>query len=283
MSNLLKKGYTITKNDRIIDYNELIKAKLQTILESDQRESADPDGFVRGLSAEVVEELVSDDDAAGDADGAANAGSEAASKPTAQRIAQAEEEAKNIVDEASRQAEQIVADAKDQIEKAGEQAMEQGYREGLNKAENETAARINELEKEYEDKKHTLEQEYIQLKNQIEPELVEVLMEVFSKVTMTVAEDNQDIILHLINGVLKNTEQSREFVIKVSLEDYPFLINNQGKLYCAMTKEVSIDIIEDSSLSRNQCIVETDGGVFNCSLDVELGNLIKKIKLLSCL
>lgn len=280
MSNLLKKGYTITKNDRIIDYNELIKAKLQTILESDQRESADPNGFVRGLSAEVVEELVSDDDPATalTEDGAV-VDAEAISK----RIAQAEEEAKNIIDEASHQAEQIVADAQEQIEKAGEQAMEQGYREGHERAENELAARTRALEQEYEDKKKSLEQEYTQLKKQIEPELVEALMDVFSKVTMTVAEDNHDIVLHLINGVLKNTEQSKEFVIKVSSEDYPFVINNQGKLYCAMTKEVSIDIIEDSSLNRNQCIVETDGGVFNCSLDVELGNLIKKIKLLSCL
>lgn len=281
MSNLLKKGYTITKNDRVIDYNELIKAKLQTILESDQRESADPDGFVRGLSAEVVEELVSDDDTAAalTEDGAARSDSEAVSK----RMALAEEEAKNIIDGASHQAEQIVAEARQQIKNAEEQAREQGYRAGLDKAENELASRMKALELDYENKIKAFEQECAQYKSRIEPELVEVLTDVFSKITMTVAEDNQDIVLHLINGVLKNTEQSKEFVIKVSSEDYPFVVNNQGKLYCAMTKEVSIDIIEDSSLGRNQCIVETDGGVFNCSLDVELSNLIKKIKLLSCL
>lgn len=281
MSNLLKKGYTITKNDRVIDYNELIKAKLQTILESDQRESADPDGFVRGLSAEVVEELVSDDDTAAalTADSDAGINPEAVSK----RMAMAEEEAKNIIDEASHQAEQIVADAKQQIENDREQAVNQGYREGVDKAQEELDIKVKALEQEYENKKQALEQECEQYKSRIEPELVEVLTDVFAKITMTVAEDNQDIVFHLINGVLKNTEQSREFLIKVSSQDYPFVVNNQGKLYCAMTKEVSIDIIEDSSLERNQCIVETDGGVFNCSLDVELGNLIKKIKLLSCL
>lgn len=281
MSNLLKKGYTITKNDRIIDYNELIKAKLQTILESDQRECADPDGFVRGLSAEVVEELVSDDDTAAvlTADSDSNINAEAVSK----RMAMAEEEAKNIIDEASHQAEQIVADAKQQIENDREQAVNQGYREGADKAQKELDIKVKALEQEYENKKKVLEQECEQYKSQIEPELVEVLTDVFAKITLTVAEDNQDIVFHLINGVLKNTEQSREFLIKVSSQDYPFVVNNQGKLYCAMTKEVSIDIIEDSSLERNQCIVETDGGVFNCSLDVELGNLIKKIKLLSCL
>lgn len=281
MSNLLKKGYTITKTDRVIDYNELIKAKLQTIMESDQRESADPDGFVRGLSAEVVEELVSDDDAASEL--AANEASKIDSEAISKRIAMAEEEAENIINAASIRADQIVEEAKQKIKNAEEQAREHGYQEGLDKAVNEFEAKKKALEQDYENKMSALVQDFEQRKKQLEPELVDVLTDVFNKVTLTVAEDNHDIVLHLINGVLKNTEQSKEFVIKVSLEDYPFVVSNQGKLYCAMTKEVSIDIIEDSSLGRNQCVVETDGGVFNCSLDVELSNLIKKIKLLSCL
>ena len=50
-----------------------------------------------------------------------------------------------------------------------------------------------------------------------------------------------------------------------------------------MTKDVNIDIFEDKSLNKNECIIETDGGVFNCSLEVEMKNLIKKIKVLSCI
>jgi flagellar assembly protein FliH len=67
------------------------------------------------------------------------------------------------------------------------------------------------------------------------------------------------------------------------MEDYKFLINNQGKIFVDMSKEIQINIIEDASLQQNQCIIETDTGVFNCSLDIELNNLISDLKLLSCM
>ena len=96
-------------------------------------------------------------------------------------------------------------------------------------------------------------------------------------------EDNKDIIIGLINGVMKNTDISNEFIIKVSPEDYKFLVNNQGKIYCSVSKEVTMDIVEDATMKKNQCIIESDTGVYDCSLDIELNNLIEDIKLLSCL
>jgi flagellar assembly protein FliH len=69
----------------------------------------------------------------------------------------------------------------------------------------------------------------------------------------------------------------------VSKEDYPFLIENQGKIYLASPKDINLNIVEDSDLAKNQCIIETDGGVFDCSLDIQLEQLIKEIKLLSCM
>jgi flagellar assembly protein FliH len=82
---------------------------------------------------------------------------------------------------------------------------------------------------------------------------------------------------------MHNAETSREFVIKVSPDDYNFLVQNQGKIYCAMSKDVQIDIVEDLSMTKNQCIIETDTGVYDCSLDIQLHNLIKEIKLISCI
>ena len=40
-----------------------------------------------------------------------------------------------------------------------------------------------------------------------------------------------------------------------------------------------MDIVEDATMKKNQCIIESDTGVYDCSLDIELNNLIKDIKL----
>lgn len=277
MSNLLKRSSVINKDERVIDYNDLIKKKIQTIMESKHNEM-DVDGFINGLHADVVEELISDDGTA-DAltDDAAMGEQQAAAS-----LENANAEAERIIEEARLQAEQIIADANKNADAAFEEAKQNGYYEGNEKAQEEMNIKQAQLEAEFDNKRKELEQEYNNLKESIEPELVEVITDVFRKVTGVVAEDNQEIILHLINDVMHNADGSRDYVIKVSPDDYKFLVNNQGKIYCAMSREVNIDIVEDATLERNQCMIETNTGIFNCSLDIELNNLIKNIKLLSC-
>lgn len=277
MSNLLKRSSVINKDERVIDYNDLIKKKIQAIMESKHNEM-DADGFINGLHADVVEELISDDDTA-------DALTEDAAMGEQQAAASLENtnaEAERIIEEARLQAEQIIADANKNADAVFKEAKQNGYYEGNEKAQEEMNIKQAQLEVELDNKRKELEQEYNNLKESIEPELVEVITDVFRKVTGVVAEDNQEIILHLINDVMHNADGSRDYVIKVSPDDYKFLVNNQGKIYCAMSKEVNIDIVEDATLERNQCMIETNTGIFNCSLDIELNNLIKNIKLLSC-
>ena len=238
----------------------------------------DADGFINGLHADVVEELISDDDTADALTEDAAMGEQQA----AASLENANAEAERIIEEARLQAEQIIADANKNADAAFEEAKQNGYYEGNEKAQEEMNIKQAQLEAEFDNKRKELEQEYNNLKESIEPELVEVITDVFRKVTGVVAEDNQEIILHLINDVMHNADGSRDYVIKVSPDDYKFLVNNQGKIYCAMSREVNIDIVEDATLERNQCMIETNTGIFNCSLDIELNNLIKNIKLLSC-
>ena len=277
MSNLLKRSSVINKDERVIDYNDIIKKKIQAIMESKHNEM-DADGFINGLHADVVDELISDDDTA-------DALTEDAAMGEQQAAASLENtnaEAERTIEEARLQAEQIIADANKNADAAFEEAKQNGYYEGNEKAQEEMNIKQAQLEAEFDNKRKELEQEYNNLKESIEPELVEVITDVFRKVTGVVAEDNQEIILHLINDVMHNADGSRDYVIKVSPDDYKFLVNNQGKIYCAMSREVNIDIVEDATLERNQCMIETNTGIFNCSLDIELNNLIKNIKLLSC-
>ena len=120
-------------------------------------------------------------------------------------------------------------------------------------------------------------------RNKIEPELIDVLTDVYNKVILSIADEDKEVLVHLINGVLSDAEKSDEFVIKCSPQDYSYISENQGKIFCNMSKDITLDITTDETLGKNDCIIETDGAVFDCSLDKELANLTKKIKMLSCL
>ena len=60
MSNLLKVGTTISKSERIIDYNDIIKDRVEAARAA-KRQKADSDGFIYGLNADVVERLPEDE------------------------------------------------------------------------------------------------------------------------------------------------------------------------------------------------------------------------------
>jgi flagellar assembly protein FliH len=264
---LLKVGTTISKEERIIDYNDVIESRV----EAARKRIAGNSGFVSGLDVDFVEQIDGFD---GD--------EEAAALDEGINLEEVQQQADQIIEDANARADEIVAQAESHASNILENAKKDGYQAGMIRVEQEYTQKQQELEQQYQDMQLKLQTEYDDLKQRMEPELVETLLEVFSKVTHTIAEDNKDIVLHLINDVMKNSDNSHEYTIKVSPDDYDFVLNNQGKIYCAMANEVTIDIVQDITLKQNECVIETESGVFDCSLDVEMNNLIKDIKLLSC-
>ena len=270
MSNLLKRATIIDKDERIIDYNKIIEEKIAL---HRQAAMSSKDGFVEGLYMPEVEQLVDED-----------------GNPV--EAGQPEEPAVDL-DEIRAQADAIIADAQAQAQQIvnlanaeSDSIRQSAYDEAYTKASADAQAQFENMQKElageYDKKHEELQTEYESLKAQMEPELVDVILEVFSNVTHAIAEDNKEIVLRLVNHVLQDANISNEFTIKVSKEDYSFMVQNQGKLYCAMNKDIQVDIVEDAKLSKGQCMIQADSGVYDCSLDIQLENLIKEIKILSC-
>ena len=267
---------TIITTTDIKNINEKIKEKLQAVIDAESAAGdQSSDGFVNGLTADVVERLTQDDDA--------NEETSATQEELENHINELREEAESIIADANEQAQKIIDDADEQVKRAAKEAKDNGYEEGLAQADAEYSLRKDELEKEYESRKKQLEQEYTEKRNKIEPELINVLTDVYNKVILSIADEDKEVLVHLINGVLSDAEKSDEFVIKCSPQDYSYISENQGKIFCNMSKDITLDITTDETLGKNDCIIETDGAVFDCSLDKELANLTKKIKMLSCL
>lgn len=271
MSNLLKYNHVVVKNEdkHVIDSNELLKnilsAKKNTTSGNSFAEKSipDPDGFVRGIDAARVEKLISDEEEQQDDN---NAG---------------------ILEDARKQAEDILEDAKKQAEDILKDAKENGYKEGYEKGTIESKQKSDDLQTklkaDYKSMSEKLQNEYDEKYQVMESELVDTLMEVFSKVTLTIAEDKKDLVLLLIQRTLKDADANKDFLIRVSDVDYGFVMNSIDKLYDCVSLDSKIEVVRDNTLKKNQCIIETDAGAFDCSLDIQLEGLISEIKLLSCL
>lgn len=268
---------------RVIDSNEAVSAKImeitKTIKKNGYSENTTDDGFVVGIEAKDVEALISDED-----------GSEAAetvqtmmTKDIEYMLNNADMQAKSIVDKARYDAAMILADAKKQAEElkrnAKDEGMSLGYDEGMSKSIGE----VEQLKQQILAQKEEMEIEYNQLIENIEPQLVETILEVFSNITNVISMDKKDIILSLVNSVMAGDDVSNNYIIRVSSEDVRFLRDNKDKIEKMSRKDIHIEIVEDMSLKKNQCLIDTDLGIFDASLDIQLENLINDIKILSCM
>ena len=48
-----------------------------------------------------------------------------------------------------------------------------------------------------------------------------------------------------------------------------------------VSSNASLEIVEDITLSKNQALIETESGIFDCSLGTQLTELGRKLRLLS--
>ncbi len=287
----------------VIDSNNRSEEIIQKNIQKNygRKSSPDANGFSMGLDAQDVGELSPDvlarlmgdagegEGAEGEPIGAGDISGETGFGGFTQGIKAVNIDAmvQEALDNAKVQADEILENAEKEAENVKENARKNGYNDGFEEGRQAWDAREAEirqgLEAEYEQKKEELENEYALLRSKMEPELVSAMTDVFSKVFGVMASDRKDMIVSLVNSVLRNTELAKEFIIKVCEADYNFLIANKDMLAGSTSDEIHIDIVKDNELERNQCIIESDVGVFDCSLDIQMENLIKDLKLLSCL
>lgn len=202
-------------------------------------------------------------------------------EPTVDYVEEAQKEAEQILEEAKQQAEEILAQAQQQAEALKSQAEAKGQKAGYEQGIQEAYQKQTLWEAEAEELRQRLEGEYREKQQHIEKELITTVCSVVEKVFLVQFGDCREIILHLVENTLSNIDSSKEFLIRVNEENAELLRSRKAEMQEKVGQEVILDIVQDPLLDETQCMIETDGGLFDCGMDTQLKNLIKEIKSLS--
>lgn len=255
MSNLIKSVYfNVDKDDKVVvNTNDIIK-QMPIFKKEDPLENFE---FVPGINVVNIDSIIEE-----------------------QREAM-QENADNVMIEARRQADSIIADAKQEAERilseARQSGMEQGYREGLLKADNE----INAARREYEDKCEALREQFDTMVAEAEPQIAELICSIVERLTGIVVEDKKDAIIYIIEKSLKELPPSDTYTLHVSGVNLADVMQAKNRLQACIGYDAVFDIEEDVTLAHDQCIIETDTHVIDCSIDVQLDNLRQELRLIS--
>jgi flagellar assembly protein FliH len=273
---------------RIIDSNAKAEERLKEIAaELAKKCGEEPDfvdGFTKGISAVDVSELV------GDNEGNVIGGAGGDKPPTAA--------SEDIIAEAKSQIEAMKSEAVTQIEqervKAIEEGKSQGYEEGieLGKSEgyeqghqeglNSVNQMREELSAQMEGRKRQLENDYQQRIRELEPKFINTLTGIYEHIFHVSLKNSKDLIVYLIQNTMRNIEGNGMYLVHVSKEDFPFASMQKKELVKGTNISLdSIELLEDATLSKNECMIETGNGVFDCSLGTQLEALNEELRLLS--
>jgi len=191
-----------------------------------------------------------------------------------------EEECERLRADTRAECDSIIEETRQNLERetaaAYEEAERKGYDEGRAKAEGEYAA----LKQELQERIAGLDAEFEKKVDELEPQFVELVIKLINKITGILVDDRRDLILNIIRQSILGMDNSNTYIIHVSKDDFDFVNSKKQELAYELKGNV-VEVVEDPVLSRAQCTIETDTRIFDCSLDVQLKNLIADIRLLS--
>jgi flagellar assembly protein FliH len=202
-------------------------------------------------------------------------------EPEVDHVALAKQEAEQILAQAHAEADRIVEEAQSRGEAMMSHAEAEGHKEGYQQGYQEVLQKQQEWEQETERQRGILRQEYEQKQQELEHDLVDVICSVVEKVFLIQFGDKKELILQSVDNVLSHVEGSKSFLIRVNEKNAEFLRENKDTLQNKVGHDVLLDIVLDPVLDDAHCMIETDGGLFDCSMDVQMRNLVKDIRSLS--
>lgn len=264
LANLVKfHCVTCDEDKRIIDSDELIADKLMQLSNvSSYVEGEDyDDEFAENISKDNVERLLEDKEEA--------------------VLNRANEEAQAIIEKANAEAGFIIEKARKEGESMRVKSYAKGEKEGYEAGYDKAMQQVAEQKQKLKDSKQELESQYQKQLDEMEPALVDTFIGILEHVFGIQFAEKRDFILHLLQSAFSKIENSKDYLVRVSREDYPTVQEHKDSIRDELPRSAVVEFVEDLTLVKNQCLIETDGGVFDCSLDTQMDNLIRDLRMLS--
>jgi flagellar assembly protein FliH len=191
--------------------------------------------------------------------------------------AEAEEEAKKIVSEAERRVAELEATAAQRLEAAEREAAkkgreagrEEGYKEGVAEAER-LVGRLHVILDRAMDKR-------AEILAETEAQVVELVLLVAKKVVKVISENQKSVVIQNIQQALRKLKTKSDVIVRVNLADLQ-LATEHVKDFVQMTENAKkLQIVEDSTIDRGGCVIETDFGEIDARISSQLSELEEKI------
>ncbi|AZR73879.1 hypothetical protein BBF96_11055 [Anoxybacter fermentans] len=187
---------------------------------------------------------------------------------------EAEKEAALIIEQARKEAEKLLSQSEAEIQEMMEtgynegykQGVEEGYRAGMEQILNEMGKLIQNLQKEIERTQMIMESKVQGLSSR----LIRLSIQIAERIIRRQVELNPEIIIEQVESILKDMMRVKSLVIRVNPSQFEIVKGAQDR-FLALTHGIDeIEFVIDHSLKPGDCIIETDSGGVDASIETQL-------------
>jgi flagellar assembly protein FliH len=190
---------------------------------------------------------------------------------------EAEQEADRIIEQARNQAEEQKEEARKQVDQIKDDAYKEGFEAG--REEGFTSGK-EEVERLIEQLHHIIDKT-LEKRNEIieesETQLINLVLVIAKKVVKVISENQKNVVVNNVIQALRKLKSRGEVLVKVNLDDVD-MTSEHVKDFMRMVENVqSVTVVEDSTVDKGGCIIETDFGEIDARISSQLHEIEEKI------
>jgi flagellar assembly protein FliH len=189
----------------------------------------------------------------------------------------AEDEAEKLVSDAKQSADEMTEKVESEIAEIRKKAEEEGYETGREAGYAEGQVEVERLVQQL----HAIIDKTIEKRNDIidesETQIINLVIMIAKKVVKVISENQKNVVVNNVIQALRKLKSRGEVLIKVNLADVE-LTSEHIKDFMRMVENIrSVTVVEDSTVDRGGCIIETDFGEIDARISSQLHEIEEKI------
>ena len=190
---------------------------------------------------------------------------------------QAQDEAAKILADAESRAAEIVAESRAKLDVQLKEGYDEGYRKGQ-----EAGFREGNLEAQrLTDRLHTIIERMMDKRQEIlaetEQQIVDLVLLMTRKIVKVISENQRNVVVSNVVQALRKVKGRGEVIIRVNLNDVAMTTQHIKDFLSAAENIKNITVVEDSTVDRGGCVIETDFGSIDAKIVSQLNEIEQRI------
>ncbi len=185
------------------------------------------------------------------------------------------------MENAKKEAAELIEDARDEVEQIEQEAYDKGFQAGIKKAYEEnreegTRKLVPAIDAFEMSVKELTAARTLTYKN-CEAELMELLNTLSKRIIHRELSRSNEFILDVIREALKELTQQEKITIRLNSADLEYAESFKPELFKELRNVKSLSFESDDSLERGGCVIETNFGEIDSTVDSKIIELEKSI------